>query len=347
MIILARRLEDRKGGYLGVIAATLPVESFTKILSTLELVDHGVIVLRTKDGVQIARYSTEPSERGAPGDNHISAKLKALLREHADRTLYEAVSPLDLVQRLYAFQEFSHAPFFALAGLPVKNLDQSWQRLAIELGLLCLGVTIAALWIARRLHASAVLLCDDRRLLERRVVIRTEELETKNRALIASERKFSDAMANAPIGMALFSPEGRFVEVNPALCDILGYTREELFAVDLGRLATPNDAPIDLEAMGRLACGDQKTCRVERRYPHKDGREISTQVDVSVARGGSGDVRYFVCQFRTFPRASHTKIVSGRSSIRPSTASTSMISTAPSWSSASHLRTCSATDGTR
>jgi signal transduction histidine kinase/ActR/RegA family two-component response regulator len=187
VIILARRLEDGKGDYFGVIVASIPVDSFARLLSTLDLVEHGVVVLRTEDGVQIARYSTEPSERGVPGDSSISTALNAVIREHADRTLYEAVSPLDHIERLYAFQRFSHAPYFALVGLPIRALDQSWHRLAIELGLLCLGVTIAVLWDARRLLVSAESLDEERRLLRQRVADRTKELEETNHELIASE----------------------------------------------------------------------------------------------------------------------------------------------------------------
>lgn len=127
VIILTRRLEDGVGAYLGVVVASMPLEFFTRALSALHYVDHGVIVLRAMDGVQIARFSPEPSERGAPGDVHISSTLKALLRASAgrDNTLYEAVSPLDHVERLYAFQKFDHAPFFVLVGLPTETLNQS------------------------------------------------------------------------------------------------------------------------------------------------------------------------------------------------------------------------------
>ena len=297
VIALARRLEDGTGAYRGVVVASIPLDFFATALSTLKYVDHGVIVLRAMNGVQIARYSTDPSERGAAGDNTISATLKALLREPGqDRALYKAVSPLDQIERLYAFQKFSQAPFFVLAGLPTAILDKSWHRLAAELGLLCLGVTIVAMWTARRLHASAVRLSDENRLLEKRVASRTEEIEAKNRALIASERKFSDAMANAPIGMALFTAEGRPVEVNASLCDMLGYSREELLALDFSRLAPGQAMDVEMETLRRFAAGDRKTCRTERAYLRKDGQAIQTQVDVSIVRGASGDVPYVVSQ---------------------------------------------------
>ena len=298
VILLARRLEDAKGDYLGVIVASMPVDPFAKLLSTLDLVDHGVVALRTEDGAQIARYSTDSSELNSPGggDDVSSSQLKTQLREHVDRALYTAVSPLDHVQRLYAYQKLSHSPIFALVGLPTGTLDQSSRRLAIELGLLCFCVTIAALFIARRLHRSAVLLSEEKKLLEKRIAVRTEEIEAKNRALMASERKFSDTMACAPIAMAIFTAEGRIVEANPALCDLLGYTRDEFLSLDVPSVIAPEELPLNRENLLRLAAGELKTYRVVRRYLSKDGRRIPFQVETSVARTASGEVRYFISQ---------------------------------------------------
>jgi signal transduction histidine kinase len=189
VIVLSRRLESQNGDFLGVVGASIPVVSFEKRLAAVDLFPHGVLVLRNAKGVQIARYSLDPSERGAVGDETISSKLKALLRDHPERDhdFYETLAPQDGVLRLYAYQKVSHAPFFMLVGQPTSVLDQSWRPLAIELGLLSLGAVLASLWIARRLHSSAVSLYEEKTRLEQRVADRTRELETKNRDLVASE----------------------------------------------------------------------------------------------------------------------------------------------------------------
>ena len=83
VIALSRRLEDNKGNFQGVVVASIPVEHFEKRLATVDLFHHGVIVVRNNDGVQVARYSLEPGERGATGDKTISSALKALLEVQA------------------------------------------------------------------------------------------------------------------------------------------------------------------------------------------------------------------------------------------------------------------------
>ena len=298
VIIAVRRLENAKGGFVGAVSASIPVESFTKLFSTLDYVDRGVVALWTDAGVLVARYTAEPGADAGIGANILSETAKRLLREHPqqDHGLYDSTSPIDGVARLFAYQKLSHAPFLVVVGQGKADLDRSWRRLAIELGLLCLGVAVAALGMAGRSHASAVLLNEDKRLLERRVANRTAEVRTKSDALIVSERKFSDVMACAPNPMAIFAQDGRIVEVNAAACQMLGYTRDELLAMDIRTLVAPEEPPPDPETMLRLAAGALKTFRAERRYLHKDGRRIPVQVETSVARTASGEVRYFIAQ---------------------------------------------------
>lgn len=191
IIALSRRLEDDQGRFMGVAVASIPVETFSKRLATIHLFHHGVVVFRNAEGVLVTRYSLEPGERSPTGDTHISAELKSLLKDRSglDHALYETLAPQDHVERLYAYQKLDHAPFFLLVGQPKATLDQSWRRLAMELGLLCLCVTAAAMWIARRLYISTTSLDEEKRRLEQRVAERTRELEEKNRDLIASEAR--------------------------------------------------------------------------------------------------------------------------------------------------------------
>ena len=201
-----------------------------------------MIVLRNANGSQVARYSSDSSQRGAPGDNAISRDetLRTHISGPLDHVLYEAASPLDHVDRLYAYQKLSNAPFFFLVGQPTADLDQSWHQLALELGLLCLGVTIAALWISRRLHRSAMRLSQE--------------------GLVYQERL--KAILDASVdGVYIHDLDGAIVEFSPSFADMLGYSRDEiamLNVADLDAVKTKSE----LRAVFRKeAQGVRRRCR--------------------------------------------------------------------------------------
>jgi PAS domain S-box-containing protein len=113
-------------------------------------------------------------------------------------------------------------------------------------------------------------------------------------ALRESEERFRSAMKHSPIGTALVSTDGRFVEVNPALCAILGYTREELLATTFRALTHPDDLDKNVDAMRQLLSRDVDTYQTIKRYFHKDGRVLWAQLNASVVYDEAGGARYFV-----------------------------------------------------
>jgi PAS domain S-box-containing protein len=74
--------------------------------------------------------------------------------------------------------------------------------------------------------------------------------------------------------MALVSLEGRWLDVNDALCRILGYPREELLQVDFQRLTHPDDLQTDLALVQDLLAGRRSHYHLEKRYLDRDGRII-------------------------------------------------------------------------
>src|SRR5688572_4158304 len=71
-------------------------------------------------------------------------------------------------------------------------------------------------------------------------------------ALRESEERFRNAVHHSAIGMALTTPDGRWIEVNPAFCRFVGYTREELLARTFRDITHPDDLPRDIEGQRRL-----------------------------------------------------------------------------------------------
>ena len=86
-----------------------------------------------------------------------------------------------------------------------------------------------------------------------------------------SQERFRLTIDEAPIGMALVDLDGRFVRVNRALCEIVGYPREELERLKFRDITHPDDLDTDLELAGRLGRGEIPRCQFEKRYIRKDG----------------------------------------------------------------------------
>ena len=115
-------------------------------------------------------------------------------------------------------------------------------------------------------------------------------------ALRESERRFVGAFENAPIGMALVTPDGQFAKVNRALCDLLGYSEPLLLSKTFQDVTDPDDIALDLDYLRRLSAGEIPGYRMEKRYLHALGHPVMAQLNVSVVRGDDGAARYFISQ---------------------------------------------------
>jgi PAS domain S-box-containing protein len=115
-------------------------------------------------------------------------------------------------------------------------------------------------------------------------------------ALRQSEERFRGAFDNAPIGMALVAPDGRWLRVNPALCEMLGYTEEELYRKSFQDVTHPEDLADDLEQVQRLLDGTASDYTMEKRYIRADGRIAWAILCVSMVRDRAGEPLYFVSQ---------------------------------------------------
>jgi PAS domain S-box-containing protein len=114
--------------------------------------------------------------------------------------------------------------------------------------------------------------------------------------LSESQERFSAAFESSGIGMALVRSDGRWLEVNEALCRIVGYTEEELQGKTFQDMTHPEDLEADLAQVRRLLAGEFRHYSIEKRYFHKEGRIVWVLLTVSLVRNTQGVPLYFVCQ---------------------------------------------------
>src|SRR4029077_11296527 len=90
------------------------------------------------------------------------------------------------------------------------------------------------------------------------------------RTLQESEQRFRLTIDEAPIGMALVALDGRFVRVNRAFCEIVGYSASELTGLTFQTITHPDDLDADLVLAGQLARGEIHRYQLGKRFIRKD-----------------------------------------------------------------------------
>jgi PAS domain S-box-containing protein len=98
----------------------------------------------------------------------------------------------------------------------------------------------------------------------------------------------------APIGLAQFDHEGRFLLVNDRLCEILGCARTDILTRTFQEITFPEDLGRCLELTGRLAANEIPSYCVDKRFVRHDGSIVWTRITVSAVRRTDGAVAFFI-----------------------------------------------------
>jgi two-component system, cell cycle sensor histidine kinase and response regulator CckA len=96
----------------------------------------------------------------------------------------------------------------------------------------------------------------------------------------------------AAAGMAVTALDGRFLAANPALCRMLGYSEDELRALDFSRITHPEDRATNADLHRRLLAGELPSFVIEKRYVAKDGTTVWARVSVALIRDDDGTPLY-------------------------------------------------------
>jgi PAS domain S-box-containing protein len=119
-------------------------------------------------------------------------------------------------------------------------------------------------------------------------VFLSREYSARGARIAATERQFATAFEHTPIGKALLAADGRHLRVNRALCQMLGYSAEELGTRRLRDITHPDDLGSDVEDSRRLLAGEIEDFQVEKRYLRKDGQPVWALAALSLVRDDRG-----------------------------------------------------------
>jgi len=123
----------------------------------------------------------------------------------------------------------------------------------------------------------------------------TERQEDHRRAEVA-EHSLQRTFDRAPIGIAVFSPDGQLLQVNAALCDLLGYDEHHLLAEGLQGAAPVDRWADEGRRLTPWLSGTEDRYLVDHHFSHASGRQVFTQVSVAVVRRDDGLPLHVIAQ---------------------------------------------------
>lgn len=134
------------------------------------------------------------------------------------------------------------------------------------------------------------------RTARKKLDLATEKQQQISNQLRNSEERLKNTIQEAAIGMALVSPQGVLLDANRSLCEMLGYTNEELTKMDFQSITHPDDLLADTASFEQLWAGEIYKYHMEKRYIHKDGHIVWGDLNVSLLRGDDGQPIYTIGQ---------------------------------------------------
>lgn len=108
------------------------------------------------------------------------------------------------------------------------------------------------------------------------------------------EMRFRGTFENAAVGIAHVALTGEWLRVNDRLCEIVGYTRQELLQKTFQDITHPDDLDADVEMLKRLTNGEIDTYSLEKRYLRSSGEALWTKLTVSISESEGGEPEYAI-----------------------------------------------------
>ena len=114
------------------------------------------------------------------------------------------------------------------------------------------------------------------------------------KSLQESEVRFRTIFEHSAIGKSLAAPDGRILQINRAFAAMLGYSVEEMQGRNLEELTHPDDIAAGRECIQSLLANECATCRMERRYIHRNGKHVRTDISTDLLRDDNGEPLFFI-----------------------------------------------------
>ncbi|MES2940765.1 MAG: ATP-binding protein [Pseudomonadota bacterium] len=205
-ILFARRINRPDGTFAGIAAGSMQMSGyFSALFSQLDLGSSGLVTIRRADMTLYARYAKGANDTSEIGTTKIAPVALEMLRAHPAGGTYIVVSPVDGVERLFAYQRDPRYPFYVFVGQDTSEILAPWRREVATVALLLLLFTLATALYSRSAY--------------KRATQAYEAQEAERRAVAAERERLQMVLDSAPLGIA-FKCQGVVRFANPRISDI-------------------------------------------------------------------------------------------------------------------------------
>lgn len=241
---------------------------------------------------------------------------------HQSRRLFELLTTLTLTI-LASFLALKWLPYpFAFITIPLLWAAIRLPRVEAFFIFLCLTLMIALLQTTGVInivpHITAVppgLLFIPLLLIllpANAMAMAMHALRVEKSHITQSENRFRNAMEYSAIGMALVSPQGKWLQVNKSLCNLLGYDADYLKSLTFQEITYAEDLSKDLALLEQLLQGEIPNYQMEKRYLCRNGEVVWALLAVSLVRDEQQAPLYIIAQIEDISELKHTEITNKR-----------------------------------
>ncbi|NJL10894.1 MAG: PAS domain S-box protein [Calothrix sp. SM1_7_51] len=126
------------------------------------------------------------------------------------------------------------------------------------------------------------------------VLVEISDRKRAEAALKEREEEFRAIFENAVVGITKVAPDGKFLKVNPGLCELLGYTESQLLAIDFQYCTHPEDLQKELSCDSLYQAPSISSFSLEKRFIRSDGEVVWTNVTIGLVNDFSGENKYAI-----------------------------------------------------
>ena len=133
-----------------------------------------------------------------------------------------------------------------------------------------------------------------------------------------NDKRFRMALMGAAHGIAMVGLDGSWLQMNESLCQMLGYSADELRELTFQKITFPDDLESDLDLLHECLDGKRSGYKIEKRYIRKNGEIIWAHLAVAVLRAENGEPLYFISQIQdiTAQKQAEAELVAARDAAR-------------------------------